>query len=779
MALNALGLGIIFSAKDQATRVMGRVQRKFTSLDRTSTETAKRFKANVAQGIVGIGAMAGGLVVLGGAFLQARAAGEFEQSLVAVQQITRGTAEDMSKLRDAALQAGLATKFSPQEAVGGLQVLGQAGLSAAESMGALNPVLNLATGGNIGIAQSAETAVAAMNAFGISLDDLTGASDMMFRSTQQSTLQMQDMQLAIGNVARGASLTNQSLGEMLNTMGLIKDTGVDVSTASTSVTRALSAMAQKQDDLKKLGVEVSNEDGSFRDFTDVVLDLNDSLNKRFPKAADRASQAMKIFGQRGVAAFTGTIAGLEKQVERSGGSLKNMREAVAKLRDGMADSAGTTQQFVDAMLNTFEGQKTLLRGALQTINVLIGEGFARVFKPLVGAFVRATTTIAEFINSMSESTRNTIAKIILAFGAFLTALGALITMKAGIALLILAFKAFGPVIIAALAPLLPTVGILSAAILVFLAFREAGKNAASSIGQSFKDGFKKIGLAFKAIAQLFTQGGFTGEVRKELLKAENQGVKAFAIKVFLWFNRVKNFFVGIVDGFREGVRFLMPIFEAFHGALMTLAEALGINVGKTDANRSAWAAFGAVGNVVGQILATVAGIITSVLIVAIGLLTDAITIAKDVWESFGFIWNNVVDGMKFVWNDFMGWIFGKIRALVEGIDSIAGAIGIDLGFTDALNQLEKAVTFDVIARAGPSPAVAANEAIASSNAPVAAALMSSADNMSRMSQAPVQLVSRIDLNVDNERLQSIQVRQNRSSQSRSLMPVPATEGAGG
>ena len=73
--------------------------------------------------------------------------------------------------------------------------------------------------------------------------------------------------------------------------------------------------------------------------------------------------------------------------------------------------------------------------------------------------------------------------------------------------------------------------------------------------------------------QLFEQGGFSGAVRDELNRAENRGLKDFLINVFLWVNRIRNFFSGIAAGFSAGIEAARPTLEAFMNALTRLGAA--------------------------------------------------------------------------------------------------------------------------------------------------------------------------------------------------------------
>jgi hypothetical protein len=86
----------------------------------------------------------------------------------------------------------------------------------------------------------------------------------------------------------------------------------------------------------------------------------------------------------------------------------------------------------------------------------------------------------------------------------------------------------------------------------------------------------RIKLLFQGIAQLFSDGGFSGAVMAELGKAENAGVKQFAIRVYQIVYRLQRFFEGIAEGFGAAIEAARPTFEAFVGALRELGEAFGV-----------------------------------------------------------------------------------------------------------------------------------------------------------------------------------------------------------
>ena len=97
------------------------------------------------------------------------------------------------------------------------------------------------------------------------------------------------------------------------------------------------------------------------------------------------------------------------------------------------------------------------------------------------------------------------------------------------------------------------------------------KNAISNLGVEigshfegpWKHALATVNLFVRGLTQLFSQGGFSGDIMKELDKTDNQGLQGFLIKIYVWTGRIKNFFdgtFGVVQGFAF-VPFL-PVIDA-------------------------------------------------------------------------------------------------------------------------------------------------------------------------------------------------------------------------
>ncbi len=182
--LNNLGLGFVFTARDLASAKMSALEKRFSSLDDRVTGGTDRMTGAFRQLGIGIGIFTAGAATVAGAFALADAAGKFEQSIAAVAAVSGATAKELEQLKNAAINAGIETQFSPTEATIGLRELAQAGYNAQESMKLLRPVLDLAAGslGELTPQAAAGLAAQALKAFGIRMNDAGSSVDRMLQA---------------------------------------------------------------------------------------------------------------------------------------------------------------------------------------------------------------------------------------------------------------------------------------------------------------------------------------------------------------------------------------------------------------------------------------------------------------------------------------------------------------------------------------------------------------------------------------------------------------------
>ena len=670
--LNNLGLGFVFTARDLASAKMSALEKRFSSLDDRVTGGTERITGSFRQLGIGLGIFTAGAATVAGAFALADMAGKFEQSVAAVAAVSGASAKELALLKDAAIEAGIATQYSPTEATVGLRELAQAGFNAQESIKLLTPVLDLAAGslGELTPQAAAGLASQAIKAFGISLDDASISVDRMLQAVNVFALTANELPMALGTASRGAQTLHQSLSETLIALGLVKNVIPGVERASTAVAVAMERMADPkvQQHLRGIGVAVVDNKGSFRSFLDIVGEMAPALDRM--TEAQRSAFLLKTFGREALGGFNAILTQITTGIRTNTGETLKGADAIAYLRKQFENAGGTAAQFRDKMLDTFAGQKQLLRGSMETLAIVIGEPFAQVLKPVVTVVVDMLNAFIKLVRAMPAGVKKAFAAFIVAAGAIVALIGAVITAKAGIALLAIGFKMLGISIGGILATLLPAILIVAVLGAVVAGFAIAFKQNLGGIGDFAKKVWEKVQLFFGGLKQLFEQGGFSGAVRDELNKAENLGLKQFLIRLYQIVYRIQQIWEGFKDGFTKTIEEARPVFEDLANALSELGNEIsgifsGVANGAAGLPSSEFRSFG---QIAGSAIATVVTWLTKLIAIFTRITSGIISGFRSMWEYIGPAFDTVggaLTDLKTAWNT----LTGATNASGDAVDS--------------------------------------------------------------------------------------------------------------
>jgi TP901 family phage tail tape measure protein len=677
MSLNNLGLGFVFTARDLASGAIQNLERNFLSLDRKVGLGAERIQSSFQQLGVGLAVFSAGAGVVAGAFSLANAAGRFEQSIAAVGAISGASALELQQLRAAAIDAGIATQFSPTEAVLGLRELAQAGFNAAESMALLTPVLDLAGGslGELSPQQAAGLAAQAMKAFGLSVDEATVSVDRMLQAVNVFALNASELPMALGVASRGAQALHQSLSETLITLGLVKNVIPGVERASTAAAVAMERMAdpEVQKKLRGIGVSVVDAHGSFRGFLDVVGEMGPRLERM--SAAQRSAFLLSAFGREALGGLSAVMTQVTNGIRTNTGETLRGGAAIAYLRQQFDSAGGTAARFRDQMLSTFEGQKKLLGGSLETLAIVIGEPFAQVFKPIVSAVVEVVNGLLGVLRQLPAPVKKAFAGFAVAAGAIVATVGAVIAVKAGVALLAVGLKVLGVTAAGLVSTMLPAIATVALLGIVVAGFVYAVRNNLGGLGDFVHRLWEKVRLGFDALVQLFEQGGFSGAVMTELGRAENSGLKRFLISVYQVAFRVGRAWDGLVAGFTAALDEAAP-FEVLGAtvddlgrALLELFQALTGSAAGLPSDE-----YRGFGELVGSALAGIVKWTAAALSVTASFFTSLAKGATAVVQVFSAVFNHLYDSFVTV-RGFLTALAESIRgAFVSLSDGVIGLL---------------------------------------------------------------------------------------------------------
>jgi TP901 family phage tail tape measure protein len=529
---------------------------------------------------VGASVLAAGLGTLGSAVAAANMAGDFEQKVAAVGAVSHATGDELRNLHDAAIQAGLSTQFSPTGAAEGLQVLATAGQTAQQSIQTLLPVLDLAAGslGEISVPTAADAVVGTLNSYSMSASDAALVTDKLLKTTLLTNFATRDFEAGLGKAAGQGAQFGQSLDDALITLGLLRNRNIDASSASTAyreATRRLASDTGAQAAIQKLGVDIYDRTtGSMRQLTDISNDV--ALATRSMTEQERNRILVQGYGARGLLAFA-AIEKAQFTTQKEGVDVTyEGRDAILALREEMTHAAGTSEYFREKLLDTYNGQKTLLGGTLQTAAILFGEPFAQVLKPVVKAIVDTMNGALAAFQKMPDSVKRGFAVFVLAAGSVLTVIGGILTLQAAIAVGAILFKVLGISLAAIVSALWPVIAVAALATVTFLALRKAVQLDLGGLGSRFTDILESVKLGFEGLMQLLEGGELSGAVQQALAEPKNATLKSFVIGLYQLFFRLGRIGEGIKFGFMTQLQEFEPIFQDLNDAGHALTDALDV-----------------------------------------------------------------------------------------------------------------------------------------------------------------------------------------------------------
>ena len=690
MALNNFSLGFILTARDRASRV---IQGVGVSLDRAALRarlSGVAFQAGMLGVTSGIATMAAGILSLRAGLQAANVAGEWEQQLTRVRAVSQATSAEMADLRAATLTAGTTTWFSPAQAATAERELAALGLTAQQTISALPATLDLAVGGMIDLERASATVGAALNSFGLNADQAGWAVDRLLAISNTTALSADELEIALGNVSRGAGAAHQSLETMLTSVGLVRNTGVAASVAAASVSSALIHLSTRAVEVKqRLGVSLTDETtGRFRDFMEIAVDLGTALNG-ITNEAERAAVANELVGRYGMTAVMGIKRQIERGITLPTGEIVQNAEAVAYLARAQREAGGTAEVFRRIVEESFIGVRDRLVAAAGTLRDVFGESLGQVLAPGMKVVWKLLGAIALAFDSLSPITRKVLAGLFIGISVATIALGAFMVSVFGIALVIPMFTTVLATFAALTVLVFPLVAVFGVLVAGLVGIGIAAKFNIGGIGDYFTRLIRHVRLFFRMMKELFTTGGLTEETSLTSQLEENLGVREFASKVWRIYQGLRVMWAGIRTGFESTFGFVGKAIDGLRNTFRPLLEVLGIY--SIDINAAAespvsrWRRLGEeigtrLGGALQRVISTVTWLSTE--------FTNFMNRASEYSGEFRISWNLIVQSFRDLGGalTFAG-LAPEMRSASEGAKSFGATLADDI--LPAVNSLIK------------------------------------------------------------------------------------------
>jgi TP901 family phage tail tape measure protein len=493
---------------------------------------------------------------LGSAFVNtAKAGSEFSYQLTFVKALGNESAEAVERLSNAATMLGQNSLQGPVELASGFRILAQAGLSGADSILAMNSVLDLAVVGEMDMAQAGTTLVGVMNAFGLSVTSASHVGDVFAKAAALSQTSVQGMTEAMKTASVVGEQYGATLEDTATAITLLAKVNITGTAAGTSFRNMLKELyaptAGAAGVIKQLGLETSDAEGKLKSFPDIIYSLR-SILEDYNKQS-QVNILQKLFGERGAKEAIAMLALTRDEWDKLNGSISNssgfMRQVASELE---STTKGVFSQALNALKTGFVDTFNKTEGPMKDMAIRLKTLFSSpefnaglaatvgFMAQLASTALSAASALSILFNAVPNGT-GTLALMAASVGAVTLSLSYL-TAKVGVVAAGLSslsaasliaktsFSSLSVATLAALSPMAPlyvAVGVLTAAYVLFNSKTPESINSINALNSALDTQItrlqvvnseltKKIGLEAGSAAN------DTAAVRKELVTGKAQ-----------------------------------------------------------------------------------------------------------------------------------------------------------------------------------------------------------------------------------------------------------------
>lgn len=303
---------------------------KFTAgMAKVSAEAEKTSTTMEASGgktkLLTAGIAAAGIAATALGVAAVRMAADFDAGMSTVQANTGASADEMSLLRQAAIDAGADTVYSATDAADAINELGKAGMSTSDILsGGLNGALDLAASDGMEVAEAAELMSSAMAQFNLTGADATRIADALAAGAGKAQGSARDLGYALQQSGMVANSFGIGMEETVGTLTSFANAGMTGSDAGTSLKSMLIALAnptkKAQNLMDELGISAYDAQGNFIGLKALAGQLqtqmsgltqaqrNQALATIFGSDAIRAANVLYNEGADGIADWTKKVS---------------------------------------------------------------------------------------------------------------------------------------------------------------------------------------------------------------------------------------------------------------------------------------------------------------------------------------------------------------------------------------------------------------------------------------------------------------------------------------
>lgn len=299
---------------------------------------------------------------------------QFSATMSEVQAISGATAEELQQLEDAARLYGSTTRFSATEAAEALKYMALAGWDVQTSLEALPGILDLAAASGLSLASASDMVTDYLSAFGLEASQAAYMADVLTFAQGNSNTSAQQLGEAWRNSAANLHAAGQDMETVTSILEAMANQGLKGSEAGNALAAMMRDITDKMEDGKiKIGetsIAVQDQEGNFRDLTDILTDVEKAVNGM--GTAQSAAALQSTFSARSLKGVNlvlnegmDKISGYENALRSSQGAAK---DAASTMNNNLSGDIKNLNSALDELkLKIFEDAEGPLRSLIQTI----------------------------------------------------------------------------------------------------------------------------------------------------------------------------------------------------------------------------------------------------------------------------------------------------------------------------------------------------------------------------------------------------------------------------
>lgn len=400
-----------------------------------------------------------------------KTAADFDAQMAKVSSISGATGKDLTDLEAKAREMGAQTKFSAKEAGEAMEYMAMAGWKTGDMLNGIEGIMNLAAASGENLASTSDIVTDAMTAFGLSAEgttkivkdgftkevaNATHFADVLAAASSNSNTNVSMLGESFKYAAPVAGALRYSVEDTAVALGLMANSGIKASQGGTALRTMLTNLAKPTDTvesaMKYLNISLSNSDGSMKSLKELMEDLRKSFGECKMSTAEFNSKLAELSEQHESGTLTDkkyekAVEDLTKKAYGAEGALKaNLAASLAgkegmsgllsivsaapedydKLMNSIYNCDGAAEEMATTMQDTLSGQITTLESALQELAIAFGE----ILMPYIRKVVSVVQNFVKKLNGMSDTQKKivaTIALIVAAIGPLLITIGKIST----------------------------------------------------------------------------------------------------------------------------------------------------------------------------------------------------------------------------------------------------------------------------------------------------------------------------------------------------------------